>query len=416
MKPLMVLLIVFSLLIVACGQGAQPEIAVAPTNTTLPTATLTEKPPTPTPTAVPPTSTSIPPTPTPTATSIPLTATSTPVPPTPTPTATPTPSPELPDEALMTLLTIADSFYQDGAYEVAAVIYTELMDYDSDPTLYAWRADTYDKLGDFEAAIVDYQTAVDLGMADADILNNLCWDLAITGQAELALPYCEQAVATDSSASHLDSRGVAYAQLEMIPEAIADFQVVVDQAGTPAAIVSQRQEWLTALEEGTNPFTPELLAELRTETAMVTAPTTPVPDTAVVSRTAVQQAAVDMGFIMGETQTVDGQESAMGIYSDGACMVTMNLTGSDTALSEAVLQTINCSEDTQSGVVYWFMETVVTTDREIAQAIVYMVADVYYVIEGEKETTGAKDIGNATFEVKRAEDGTVLELTAQFKE
>lgn len=414
MKQLIVLLMVFSLLLAACGgegQTVEPEVAVLPTQTTAPTATFTPLPPTPT--AVPPTATPIPPTPTATATPVPPTPTHTPVPPT--PTLSPQPTAALPEGAAMTLLGIANSLYEDGAYEMAAVLYSELLQYDSDPMLYAYRADVYDKLGNFEAAIVDYQTAVDLGMADADILNNLCWDLAITGQAELALPYCEQAVAADPSAAHLDSRGVAYAQLEMIPEAIADFQAVVDQAGTPAAIASQRQGWLAALAEGSNPFTPELLAELRAETAVVTTTATPAPDTAV-SRSAVQQAAVEMGFIFGEAQTIDGKETAMGLFADGECMITMGLMGPETGLTNAVLQAVNCSEDTQSGVVYWFMYTVLTSDRELAQAIIYMVEDVYYVIEGEKETTGTKDIGNVTFEVKRAEDGTVLELTAQISE
>lgn len=414
MKQLIVLLMVFSLLLAACGgegQAVEPEVAVLPTQTTAPPATFTPLPPTPTPTAVPPTSTPIPPTPTASATPVPPTPT--PVPPTPTP--TPEPTATLPDGAAMTLLGIANSLVEDGAYEMAEVLYSELLQYDSDPMLYAYRADTYDKLGNFDAAIVDYQTAVDLGMADANILNNLCWDLAITGQAELALPYCEQAIAADPSAAHLDSRGVAYAQLGMLPEAIADFQAVVDDAGTPAAIASQRQEWLAALAGGSNPFTPELLAELRAETAVVTTTAIPAPDTAV-SRSAVQQAAVEMGFIFGEAQTIEGKETAMGLYADGECMVTMGLVGPETGLTDAVLQVINCSEDTQSGVVYWFMNTVLTSDREIAQAIIYMVEDVYYVIEGEKETTGTKDIGNVIFEVKSAEDGTVLELTAQFSE
>ncbi|HUM68636.1 MAG TPA: hypothetical protein PLK31_07300, partial [Chloroflexota bacterium] len=135
-----------------------------------------------------------------------------------------------------------------------------------------------------------------------------------------------------------------------------------------------------------------------------------------VSRSAVRQAAVDMGFIFGEAQTIDGKETAMGLYADGACMITMGLMGPEADLTNAVLQATNCAEDTQSGVVYWFMNTVLTSEREIAQAIIFMVEDVYYVIEGEKETTGEKVIGNVTFEVRHAEDESVLELTAQFNE
>jgi hypothetical protein len=46
-----------------------------------------------------------------------------------------------------------------------------------------------------------------------------------------------------------------------------------------------------------------------------------------------------------------------------------------------------------------------------------MVVDVYYVIEGERETTGEKEIGNVIFEVRWADaDLTALEVAARFKE
>ena len=418
MKPLPILLILIALVLAACsGPTAEPELVVAVTDTLTPT--VTPLPPTATPR--PPTVTPEPPTPT---------ATPTPTLPTPKPTSSPTPKPAatptletaLPSEAFMTLLTISRSLYHSDDYEMALAIYSEMLSHGPDPLLYSLRADTFHQLGNFESAIADYLAAYDLGTRDAGVMNNLCWNLAITGQPELALPYCEEAVAADPQAAYRDSRGVCYGQLGMSDQAIADFQAVVDDlAGTTSshlqAIAALRQTWLTALQEGDNPFTPQVLAELRDESRATTGTTTPEPVTAAPSRAAIQQAAKEMDFTFGDVQTIAGQEVVMGMHVEGSCMVFLGLTGSEADLTGILIEVIGCSENAQSGAVYWLMDTLLPGKREKALAIVYMVMDVYDVIEGEHETTGEKEIGNVIFEVRWADaDVTALEVAARFKE
>ena len=337
---------------------------------------------------------------------------------TPTPAATTTPA--APYEALMTLVTMAHILYEDGHYEMVAVIYTQLLNHLPDDTkIYLLRADTYDRMGDFAAAISDYQTAIELGATDF-ALNNLCWDLGITGQADKALPYCEQAVATDPSPASHDSRGVTYAQLGMLQEALADFQVVVEDlegVADPSLrdIHTQRAEWLVLLKDGVNPITPEVLAQLRHDTSAITATSTPAPDDVAVNRSSVQDSASQEGFIFDEVDTSGDEESLTGNLVKGSCQAVLKLVGPHNDLTAAWLQLSGCSDEAQSGRAYWFITEFLPDDREKAEAIVYMVMEVYYVIEGEITTTGKQEIGNVIFETKRSEAPTPsLEIWAHF--
>lgn len=321
----------------------------------------------------------------------------------------------------MTLITVSDSLYKAGKYEMAAVIYTELLNHNPDPLIYALRADAYDRLGDIDAAIADYLAALELGTTEYGVLNNLCWNLAITGQAEKALPYCEQAVEADPSSQCLDSRGVAYAQLGKTQEALADFQAVVDDMKDSAdpslkAIATERQKWITSLEKGVNPITPEVLAQLRDETKDVVATSTPVPSTVVVSRAAVQESAGEAGFTFGEVDASGGEETLTGNQADGDCEAVLKLVGPETGLTAVSLQTSGCTDDEQSGLAYWFMTALLPGEREQAKAIVHLVLAVYYVIEGEITTTGEQEIGNVVFTTSRSAAATpVFEVTARFK-
>ncbi|MBX9801767.1 MAG: hypothetical protein K2Y04_03280 [Caulobacteraceae bacterium] len=57
------------------------------------------------------------------------------------------------------------------------------------------RAGALERLGEFDAALVDSKRAVDLQPDDPGALNNHCYILIRAGQAERGLPYCERAVA-----------------------------------------------------------------------------------------------------------------------------------------------------------------------------------------------------------------------------
>jgi tetratricopeptide (TPR) repeat protein/transcriptional regulator with XRE-family HTH domain len=122
----------------------------------------------------------------------------------------------------------------------------------------------------------DQQSLADLRQAqtlqpDAPGPNNaLCWELSLTGQPEDALPHCERAVATDSTARSRDSRGLTYTLLGRTAEAISDFEAFLawldtQPEDTQTRYGASRQAWIEALRSGSNPFDQETLRALRAE-------------------------------------------------------------------------------------------------------------------------------------------------------
>jgi len=227
--------------------------------------------------------------------------------PTITPTPTPTPEPTLvPVDVLIeeigfddmgVLMAAEVEEFQNANYRKAiglssVIIKNWLEDY---PFMYFQRAGSYAKLGDFEHAIKDLEKAAQLPYMDqfqqdyqdmdaaaeyytseeiemiSNLLNNLCWYLAITNQPDQALPYCDEAAAIFPSAPILDSRAVVYGMLGRTEDAIKEFEQVLlltqdDPFGLYTEMNAERQQWITLLQNGQSPFTPELLEQLRQDT------------------------------------------------------------------------------------------------------------------------------------------------------
>lgn len=160
---------------------------------------------------------------------------------------------------------------QIGDFEEALSLCDELIDLDPDTQEnYVLRSRAHEGIGDFGNAIADAQTAIELGETSADAYNSLCWFYGLTAEPELALPYCQYAVEQKVIWEYMDSRGLVLGQLGDFEGAISDFQFVVDDLEGESdpylqSIHDQRKEWLDALREGENPFTPGILAELRGE-------------------------------------------------------------------------------------------------------------------------------------------------------
>jgi len=101
--------------------------------------------------------------------------------------------------------------------------------------------------------------------------NNRCWLHALWQEPEKALPDCETAInkASPSKMPHYrDSRGITYALLGETDKAVADFQAFVEAFENDSAygaLVPKRKAWIESLQAGENPFTPEVLEELRHE-------------------------------------------------------------------------------------------------------------------------------------------------------
>jgi hypothetical protein len=119
--------------------------------------------------------------------------------------------------------------------------------------------------GEVDKAISGFATAKqwDSGLqVNAKTWNSLCWFGSTYNQAAKVLFACEQAVTLEpQNAGYLDSRGLARALTNNIPGAIADFTAYIN-ATDNAERKAQRQTWISDLQAGKNPFTPEVLKSL----------------------------------------------------------------------------------------------------------------------------------------------------------
>lgn len=120
------------------------------------------------------------------------------------------------------------------------------------------------------AWVADFQQTLALQPAHGGAISGLCWGYVLAQQAETALPYCDQALALDTTGASRDSRGMAYAQLGRYPEAIADFRTYLAllQTQEPATLYERYrgpliEQWIVQLEAGENPFDAALLENLR---------------------------------------------------------------------------------------------------------------------------------------------------------
>jgi Flp pilus assembly protein TadD len=97
--------------------------------------------------------------------------------------------------------------------------------------------------------------------------NTLCWYGSLHQQAKKVKGICEKAVDLQSKdEDYRKSRGLNRARLGDTKGAIEDFHFYVEQEPTGWRQWYDRkqvQDWITDLEKGENPFTEEVLKELR---------------------------------------------------------------------------------------------------------------------------------------------------------
>ena len=123
--------------------------------------------------------------------------------------------------------------------------------------------------GNLKDALAAYAKARELDPTlniPAQSWNTLCWFGSLNGMAAEMLDACEQAVNSTQDewekANYRDSRGLARALTGNTAGAIEDFQTFMKWTTDVDALI-QRQEWITALKKGENPFTSEVLEKLR---------------------------------------------------------------------------------------------------------------------------------------------------------
>lgn len=93
--------------------------------------------------------------------------------------------------------------------------------------------------------------------------NRVCWWGSLGGFAQRAQSACDAAVAVDSTdVGARDSRGLGRALAGNLKGATTDFAYVVEHSEA-GSFLDKRAAWLEALRAGKNPFTPQVLDELR---------------------------------------------------------------------------------------------------------------------------------------------------------
>ncbi|MBE9041051.1 hypothetical protein IQ235_09695 [Oscillatoriales cyanobacterium LEGE 11467] len=117
-------------------------------------------------------------------------------------------------------------------------------------------------LGDIERAIAAYEEVQILNGffgIGANSWNKLCWYGSLWGYAGDVIHACESAVdLAPDNINIIDSRGLARALSGDREGAISDFTTFVEGAQNDTRKF-QRQEWIDALKEGENPFTPDVV-------------------------------------------------------------------------------------------------------------------------------------------------------------
>jgi hypothetical protein len=125
-----------------------------------------------------------------------------------------------------------------------------------------WAAETGRLLGGTDE-IVD--TLVEFGNAQAN--SDLCWAGTIQGLANEVMPACEMAIELEPEVSYFhESRALARALTNNYAGAIADFSNAIRHAqetGEGEDRIFLWEDWIAQLQQDANPFSEELLQELR---------------------------------------------------------------------------------------------------------------------------------------------------------
>lgn len=163
----------------------------------------------------------------------------------------------------------------EGDLQLAIDEFSLAIQYSTDPgAAYFNRALSYSELGNLKRSLDDLRRAQELDPHEPAYNRSLCWQLAVGGSPEEALPYCDLAVATDPQGLSRNSRGLVNALLGRSERAIADFEAFLSwvEESTKESCTqhyrSSRTSWIESLKAGEDLFDYSTLHEMRIKPAV----------------------------------------------------------------------------------------------------------------------------------------------------
>ena len=157
-----------------------------------------------------------------------------------------------------------------GDLELALAAFSRAIDLDpAYARAYFNRGLAHSALENLGSSLSDLRRAQGLKPTDVTFNATICWQMAVVGDPENSLRYCNVAAAHDSSGRALDSRGFAHTLLGEYDKAIADFERFLEWTKTSpkescvAYYHPSRSDWIEELRSGRNPFDAYTLSELR---------------------------------------------------------------------------------------------------------------------------------------------------------
>lgn len=173
------------------------------------------------------------------------------------------------------MMEVARDLVQVGQIESALAHYERLLELEPDLNIEPKTQVVLDLIayarqlagsGDFEGAVLQVRTAIELRDDDPELYHGLCRYGMLAGIASDVLEGCDRAVKlSDGRAEYRDSRGLARAVTGDYEGAIDDFSHFVAHAEAAGLAVESdlRSAWIADLQAGRNPIDPLVLTDLR---------------------------------------------------------------------------------------------------------------------------------------------------------